>query len=328
MARNKSLFGAVTDICTGNVASKRMHLATLMLAWLVGMVLLTSCGDTGKTGQKESARFEPIESKNTVLSRDSVSINCSSVGEGHYTVLFVHGWCIDQTFWSAQVETLSQDYRVVTLDLPGFGASGKNRTDWSIENYGADVNAVIEQLNLTRVILVGHSMGGDVVLEAALNNKNVVALIGIDNFKEVGVQYDEQTKAEISSFIELVKSSFSEVVPAYAEQALFHASTDSLVRTRVLYSFLKSDSVIAASSLEGLFNYVTVESDRLATLEQKIFLINSDATPTNISGLDNSGIDYELLPIEATGHYPMIEKPERFNELLRQAIQKIEKEQD
>lgn len=83
-------------------------------------------------------------------------------------LLFVHGSFIDQTYWAEQVRYFSPRYQIVTLDLPGQGQSGRNRTDWSIEGYNDDVVALIRELALTRVILIGHSLGGAVVLEAAV----------------------------------------------------------------------------------------------------------------------------------------------------------------
>lgn len=261
--------------------------------------------------------------KNVQLKNRGVFINHSSYGEGELTLLFVHGWCIDQTYWSEQVEALSSEYRVVTIDLPGFGKSGTNREKWSIEAYGEDVNAVIEQLGLNNVILIGHSMAGDVILESALKNTKVISLIGVDNFKDVGIEFNDDLKAEINFFMDMLKSNFSEVVPAYAEGNLFHPNTDSLVKARVIKDFMNSDSTIAALSLEALYEYALIEARQLSRLKQKIYLINSDDTPTNTAGLDNTGADYEIIGINSVGHYPMLEKPEKFNTLLKQVIAKI-----
>ena len=48
-------------------------------------------------------------------------------GDGKFTLLFVHGWCIDQSYWSNQVAAFNSNYKIVTIDLPGFGKSGTNR---------------------------------------------------------------------------------------------------------------------------------------------------------------------------------------------------------
>ncbi|WNJ20352.1 alpha/beta hydrolase [Pontibacter sp. G13] len=293
-------------------------ISKLVLA--IAAALLVSCGNTDPQSQGSSPEIDaPLTVQN-----DGVLIDFQDHGEGDLTLLFVHGWCINQTYWSHQVEALSSDYRIVTMDLPGFGASGTHRENWSMEAYGADVNAVIDQLNLTDVILIGHSMGGDVILESALHQDKVIALIGVDNFKDVGVEYSDEMKAELDGFVGLLKQNFSEVAPAYAEGALFHPSTDSLIKAHVMNDFRQSDSVIATSSLEALFEYASKEAQQLAQLKQPLYLINSDASPTLTDGLDATGVAYEVIDIPATGHYPMIEKPEVFNRLLLQTIQTIE----
>lgn len=283
-------------------------------------ILLSSCGD----GNRNVEEDKPETIAQVSVNNNGVFIDHKIYGKGDYTLLFVHGWCINQTYWSHQIESLKSNYRIVTIDLPGFGVSGKNRASWSIEEYGEDINSVIDQLKLTNVILIGHSMGGDIILESALNNKEVVALIGIDNFKEVGVEFNEEMKTEIAGFVEMLKNNFSEIAPAYAEGYLFHKSTDSLIKARVIKDFKNSDSTIAISSLEALFNYAMIESEQLSKLKKKLYLINSDASPTYINGLDSTSIAYEVVDINATGHYPMVEKPEEFNRLLKQTINKIE----
>lgn len=86
---------------------------------------------------------------------DGMSIQYTLAGSGDTSLVLLHGWCINRGYWSGQVAYFSPRYRVVAPDLPGFGASGKNRTNWSIEQYGADVAALIDHLQLKNVILVG-----------------------------------------------------------------------------------------------------------------------------------------------------------------------------
>ena len=297
--------------------------AILKYLFFLSLTTLLSCGNTNEHSEEQKEEVLSTSSGNNKVYRQEVLIHHESYGEGPLTLLFVHGWCINQSYWSEQVEAFRSNYKVVTIDLPGFGESGRNREKWSVENYGEDINAVIKQLNLSNVILIGHSMGGDVILEAALKNKEVIALIGVDNFKDVGMEFNDEVKVEIDGFMNLLKSDFPEVAGAYAEGALFHPRTDSLVKTRVIKDIKNSDPAIAISSLENLFTYGTIESKQLSSLKQKLYLINSDATPTNIAGLDATGVGYKVIPISATGHYPMIEKPAEFNRLLKQAILKI-----
>ena len=81
----------------------------------------------------------------------------------------------------------SPDYKVVTLDLAGHGKSGKQRTDWSVNGFAEDVNAVIRELDLKKIILIGHSLGAAVNLMAATSYpKPVVGFIAVEFFKNTG----------------------------------------------------------------------------------------------------------------------------------------------
>ena len=107
---------------------------------------------------------------------------------------------------------------------------------------------------------------------------------------------------------------------AYAEGALFHPTTNDAVIKRVINDITSSDSIIAVGSLKELFAYTAKEKKQLSKLKQKLYLINSTSSPTDTVALISSGIQYKLLGIDGTGHYPMIEKPGAFNHLLRQAL--------
>ena len=74
-----------------------------------------------------------------------------------------------------------------TVYLAGHGESALGRKDWSIAAYGGDGAAVVKKLDLTRVILIGHSMGGDVIAEAARQLLGRVAgMIFVDVYKQLG----------------------------------------------------------------------------------------------------------------------------------------------
>jgi pimeloyl-ACP methyl ester carboxylesterase len=290
-----------------------------LLSLLVTGVMLASC-DHSKNTKQTQAPTADIEVKH-----ERVVIDYHSCGTQDTTLLFVHGWCIDQSYWADQVAAFCNDYRVVTMDLPGFGQSGRNREKWTMEEYGKDVLAVIHQLDLQNVVLIGHSMGGDVILEAALADpETVIGFVGVDNFKDVGVAYSQEEQEEINEFMAMIAQDFANVASAYAAQALFHDSTDTTVVQRVTNDFRQADSTIAIASLKALFEYGPKESEQLSRLNEKIYLINSDATPTAVAGLDEAGVNYEVADIHDTGHYPMIEKPEEFNQLLGQVLKKIQ----
>lgn len=286
-----------------------------MKTYLIALALLlfaVSCG------------LEPGEEQSETKSRAKLSdstLSMNYIENGKPVIFFIHGWCIDKSYWDVQVADLKDHYSVLAIDLPGFGDSKEGA--YSIEGYGREIRNLLEKMDLDSVILVGHSMGGDIMLEAAANNQRVMGLIGVDNFKDVGVPMDSETEEAVAGFMEMLRSNFSEIAPAYAEGSLFHQTTDSLVRKRVMQDFAQADSVAAIASLESLLDYGPKEFDVLSRIKQPLVLINSNASPTLIAGLDSSGVNYEVLEIDSTGHYPMIEKPGEFNVLLREGIGKL-----
>jgi pimeloyl-ACP methyl ester carboxylesterase len=276
-----------------------------------------------------SCSFEPGEEQSQTKSRAKLpdsALSMNYIENGKPVIFLIHGWCIDKSYWDIQVADLKDHYSVLAIDLPGFGESKEGA--YSIEGYGREIRNLLEKMDLDSVILVGHSMGGDIMLEAAVNNPRVMGLIGVDNFKDVGVPMDSETEEAVADFMEMLRNNFSEIAPAYAEGSLFHPSTDSLVRKRVMQDFAQADSVAAIASLESLLNYGAKEFEALSKIEQPLILINSNASPTLRAGLDSSGVNYQVLEIDSTGHYPMIEKQDKFNQLLREAILKLSESRD
>ena len=122
-----------------------------------------------------------------VTSADGVHIEYHVYGNGDPAVMLIHGWACDGNYWSAQLDALKAKYTTVTVDLAGHGASGRNRTDWSMGNFGEDVAAVARQLQNAKIVLVGHSMGAPVALEATRRiGDRVIGIIAVDSLKTIG----------------------------------------------------------------------------------------------------------------------------------------------
>ena len=104
-------------------------------------------------------------------------------GAGDETLVFVGGWGVPTAVevWKHQL-SFSSKYKLVLLDLAGHGKSGKNRENYTMELFAHDVKSVIEDLDLTNILLIGHSMGGPVILEVErLISERITGLIAIDS---------------------------------------------------------------------------------------------------------------------------------------------------
>jgi sigma-B regulation protein RsbQ len=259
------------------------------------------------------------------IQRNGVTINYTTCGNGDTTLLFVHGWCIDKSYWELQVKHFCDRYQVVTVDLPGFGKSGKNRTNWSFEEYTADIKQLIDKLKLKNVVLIGHSMSGDIVLNADNQYaKSLIGIIGIDNLHEPGSPMNETQQKQIDTFFTMLSSNFDSTVSKYMRPTLFQPSTDSSIVNRVMNDVFNCDSSIATKVLRSLTIVSQQEKQLMQGLSHRLYLLNSDVLPVKSDSLNKYCRNgFELVTIHGTGHYPMIEKSTEFNAALELILQKI-----
>jgi pimeloyl-ACP methyl ester carboxylesterase len=88
-------------------------------------------------------------------------------GSGSPPLLFVHGFACSHDDWGLQIDHFRKSHEVVACDLRGHGLTPGRPQECTIEHYGGDVAALTLNLDLRGTILVGHSMGCRVILEAA-----------------------------------------------------------------------------------------------------------------------------------------------------------------
>ena len=256
------------------------------------------------------------------VERDNVKIDYTISGKGDTTLVFVHGAFINKDYWDAQVEYFSPNHQVVTIDLAGHGKSGKNRNDWSVQALGEDVVTIIKELNISNIILIGHSLGGDVILEAANKIPDVIiGFIGIDNFKNAGTAI---AKSQTDQAINSLKQDFQNAVEVFARQALLAPATDSVISQRIVKDCKEFDPQAGIPLIASSFSYYSRERELLQQLKFKLYLINVDYIPTNEVLLNKyANCGYEVLHLKGSCHYPMIENPLEFNHLLHNIIMKI-----
>ncbi len=80
-------------------------------------------------------------------------------GEG-MALVFIHAFPLSKAMWQPQVKALAGSYRIITLDLRGHGESDAPIWNWSLEDYAADVIAILDSLGIAQAVFIGLSMGG------------------------------------------------------------------------------------------------------------------------------------------------------------------------
>ena len=254
----------------------------------------------------------------TVSSFDGAPIAFDVTGTGSPALVLVHGWSCDRSYWSGQVDWLSASNTVVTIDLAGHGDSGLGRDDWTIASFGADVAAVVEHLDLDSVVLVGHSMGGDVVFQAARRLPGKVeALVMVDTYKKLGFW---NTDSEIDEFAAEFASDFPGVTEGFV-RGFFPPGADQALVDRVAKDMASAPPEVAISALRSSFRHAREIPGLIDELNIPIAAINPDDSPTDRESMDQFGVDVVIMP--GVGHFLMMEEPERFNRLLLSTIDNL-----
>lgn len=266
----------------------------------------------------EESMDDGIERK-TCFANDGVSIVYSVAGTGDPALVFIHGGLANRTFWDGQLKEFAGLHRVVALDLAGHGESGLNRKKWGIPEFGADVKAVIEAEKLKNVIIFGNSLGGPVAIEAALLLPDrVLGVVGVDTFQVLNMRFTpEEAKQRAESF----QSDFSGALKQMV-QMLFHADADPALIEEVESRMGETSPEAVYSMFLSLAGY---EGAVASGLTVPLRAINGDLYPTDMEGNRNVKADFDAVIMRHMGHYPMLERPTEFNNLVTEIVASLTK---
>ncbi len=254
--------------------------------------------------------------KHVTTSPDGIPLCYEVYGAGVPTLVFVHGWSCDRSYWSRQLEHFARRYQVVALDLAGHGESGLGRKSWTISAFGRDVVAVVEMLGLENAVLIGHSMGGDVVFEAGrLMPDRVRGLVWVDRYRTLGKPLSRE---EVEKFMAAFRADFVEHTREYVRGSFAFRSDQSLVDW-VAADMSAAPQEIALWALENTITFEHEILKGLADLKAPIVAINRDYPPTDVETLQRYGI--RVLLMSGVGHFLMMEDPTTFNRLLEDVIE-------
>jgi pimeloyl-ACP methyl ester carboxylesterase len=253
----------------------------------------------------------------SVESLDGVKIVYEVSGNGEPALVFAHCWCGSRSYLKEQVEHFSKKHICISLDLAGHGESGINRERWTIEAFAQDVVAVVKKINPGKVILIGHSIGAVVMLDAALKLKNkVIGLVGIDSFANIEFKLSEE---ELTEFVKPYERNFAETTREYIS-ALFPRDSDKQLVTKISDELASANPLMAVDSFKEYLRYDSSKAFQQQNIP--VILINSDKHPTNIDALKRHIKKVDLEIMKNTGHFFIMEQPDILNKLLEEMLDK------
>jgi pimeloyl-ACP methyl ester carboxylesterase len=187
-------------------------------------------------------------------------------------------------------------------------------------NYGEDVATVARQLHNRQMILVGHSMGGTVALEAARRiGDRVIGVIVVDALKSIGLPPIPQP--EIEKRVAPFRTDFIGSVRKYVTEELFEKGADPLFVQKVAYDMSLEPPEVAIPSLQALLSmdFATVLPD----IHVPVLAINSDMGTTDEKRIRKLLPTFKAEVIPHTGHFLMMQVPDKFNPILLHDIDSL-----
>jgi len=244
------------------------------------------------------------------------------LGEGDGTpVVLVHGFGADMNGWLFNQTALSEAAPVYALDLPGHGKSEKDVGDGTLASLAGSVTAFLKAMSLNEVHLVGHSMGGGVILNVALDNGSMVkSLTLIDS---VGLGSDINIEFLNGFLIANRQKKLRPVLESLvSDKALI--STDMM---EDVLKFKRIDGVVPA--LEKLISVIFSDGkqsdsfrDELASLSMPVSVIwGKDDEIIPVEHCENLPNNVTVNVIEKSGHVPQLESAAQVNDIILSTIQ-------
>jgi pimeloyl-ACP methyl ester carboxylesterase len=288
--------------------------------------------DYGSPGRSEWLDF-PWDRHQHRIRLDGREVNYVDAGQGP-ALVFLHGLGASWQSWLENIPEFARDHRVVAMDLPGFGYSELPDQDISIEYYANWTFRLLDVLGIDEGAVVGNSMGGFIAAEMAIRRPERVQRLAV-----VSAAVFWQTYRRAQPLVQLARLS-----DAIVARALMRVSDDVATRPRLrswalatagfryphlIDKELAHEMVRSARRTDGFLPALEALAD--FPLEEELpkiscpALIVWGAHDTLVPVKDAKRME-ELIPdsrrvvFERTGHVAMLERPERFNRLLREFL--------
>ena len=244
---------------------------------------------------------------------DNLATEYKDEGAGK-VLLFLHGWKDSLESFDQIIPSLASEYRVIRLDLPGFGKTALPKETWDLDNYINFVNSFIIKLNISPYALIGHSFGGRIIIKGVSDEKlksEKIVLIG-----SAGIAKRKTLKNYFFTVIAKIGKLVTYIPPFYFYRNIFK---------KKLYSFVGSD-YFNTGALKNTFLKVIKEdlseyAKKINTPTILIWGIDDTETPVTdgerLSGMIKGS---RIEKIENAGHFVHKQKSTEVAKLIKEFL--------
>ena len=253
---------------------------------------------------------------NQITAFDGIRLAYDVFGNGSTGIIFVHGLGCNRHHWDHQTNYFGSRMLAASIDLAGHGDSGGSRDSWSMKNFARDVVAVADSLRLEEIVLVGHSMGGAVILEARrLLADRAVMLVGVDTF--VYPVYQKTPPEEIDLEMAPLRADYIGKTDGWF-RSLFGPDADPELMDRIIAEVLKTPAKTVLGSFEEILKW-DVEA-ALKNAKAPISCVFSKYLNREQDFVTQYAGYFESASYIDCGHFIMLESPKQFDKYLAEIV--------
>lgn len=293
----------------------------------VAYILQSVCGGNPLSAQeREGRRFVPLRERIYAAEDRYIDLSMGRVcyidkGQGRPLIL-LHGLGANVGRWSDTINALAVDYRVLAYDLPGFGKSEKRNQAYTIPLFLRSLEEFIDRLQLKSPVLIGHSMGGAVVLEYLLKHPERTPRAVV--VSPAGVRHSHSIMGRLLGAI-LIRAPFSQRVVPRALGRCAVQRTEPILDMVFQASHAEQDPTwtqlrrVVRSSTRSLLAYSV--QHRLHEIKTPLLVVWGEEDTLQAPHL--ALVMHREIPLARIammpecGHYPMLEKPDEFNHVVK-----------
>ena len=232
-------------------------------------------------------------------------------------IVLIHGFCESKEIWTSFSDSLKNKFRVITIDIPGFGKSILTTNEVSIEYYADEIFKTLDTLNLGTFVMVGHSLGGYITL--AFEEKFKEKLNGMVIFHSSPFADTDEKRADRNKAILFVEKNGSKAFAQVLIPTLFTSQNLNIYQNEVS-DLINSASIINPESIIGALGAMRDRKDRtevlMTTAKPVLFIVGKEDKGISLEpslkfcSLPDESLTYIL---GRTAHMGLIE---RFSETL------------
>lgn len=251
------------------------------------------------------------------LIRDGVALAYEEAGSGHPPIMLAHCWGGDRSFMRPQLEQFRRRHRVVSVDLRGFGESDKPDQAYAVEGFADDLAWMAKELRLEKPVVVGHSLGGTVVLEIAARHPTLVSGVVI---LEALVVAPPPVADGFRPLLDAIKApaAYTPALTQFTDQ-LTGPFFDLADRAHIAETMIANPSNVMISALEHLLKHDSAGS--AARCKVPVLYVASGPWYTDVARFKALCPTLTTAQLVGCGHYFELEVPEQLNPIVERFIE-------